>query len=98
MKGDEGSIFSKAPDRKPLFLLNPGCPNKEYNVVFKHFHQNIRVYPRSKKKHALTNDWENIAYWEECEQVWFLPKTVWDKYRDLGGVATQENFAIFLIF
>ena len=29
---------------------NPDCPNKEYNVIFKHFHQNIRAYPRSKKK------------------------------------------------
>ena len=34
MEGDEGGMFSKAPDWKPLFLLkikikqNPGCPNK----------------------------------------------------------------------
>ena len=25
------------------------CPNKEYNVVFKNFHQNIRAFPKSKK-------------------------------------------------
>ena len=45
----------------------PGCPNKEYNLVFKHFHENIRAYPRSKKA-ALTNDWESIANWQESEQ------------------------------
>ena len=53
MKGDEGGNFSKAPDRKPLFLLKvkikqkAACRNKEYIVAFKHFHQNIRAYPRS---------------------------------------------------
>ena len=42
MKGDEGGIFSNAVDWKSLFQLNieikqnPGCPNKEYNAVFKH--------------------------------------------------------------
>ena len=52
MKGDEGGNFSKAPDRKPLFLLKvkikqkAACRN-EYIVAFKHFHQNIRAYPRS---------------------------------------------------
>ena len=29
--------------------LNLYCPNKEYNVVFKHFRQNIRAFPKSKK-------------------------------------------------
>ena len=63
MKGDEGDIFNKVPDQKPLFLFkikikqNPGCLNKEYNVVFKHFHENIRAYLRS-----------NVVYWEESEQ------------------------------
>ena len=53
MKGNEGGNFSKAPHRKRLFLLKvkikqkPACRNKEYNVAFKHFHQNIRAYPRS---------------------------------------------------
>ena len=28
---------------------NSGCPNNEYNAVFKHIHQNIGAYPRSKK-------------------------------------------------
>ena len=50
MKGDEGGYFSKFPDGKPLFLFkikikqNPGCPNKEYYVDFKHLHQNVRAY------------------------------------------------------
>ena len=53
MKGDERGNFSKTRDRKPLFLLKvkikqkPACRNKEYNVAFKDFHQNIRAYPRS---------------------------------------------------
>ena len=55
IKGDEGGNFSKAQDWKPLFLLKvkikqkPASRNKEYNVAFKHSHQNIRAYPRSKK-------------------------------------------------
>ena len=53
MKGDEAGNFSKASDRKPLFLLKVKIKqkavfqNKEYNVAFKHFNQNIRAYPRS---------------------------------------------------
>ena len=53
MKGDEGGNFSKAPDQQHLFLLKvkikqkPACRNKEYNVAFKHFNQNIRTYPRN---------------------------------------------------
>ena len=55
MKGDEGVYFSKFPHWKPLLLLkikieqNIDFPNKEYNVDFKHFHQNIRAYHRKKK-------------------------------------------------
>ena len=55
MEGNEVDIFSQALDRIPLFLLkikieqNPGCLNKEYNVIFKHIHLNISAYPRSKK-------------------------------------------------
>ena len=50
---------------------NPGSPNKEYNAVFKYIHQDVRAYPRSKKKRsALINDWENvIAYWKESKQI-----------------------------
>ena len=55
MKRDGCGISSKPPDWKPLFLLtinikhNPGCPNEEHDEVFKHFHKNIMVYPRSKE-------------------------------------------------
>ena len=28
---------------------NAGCPNKEYNAIFEHIHQNIRAYLRCKK-------------------------------------------------
>ena len=62
MEEDETGIFSKVPDSESLFLLkrtikqNPGCPNKNYNAIFKNIHQNIRAYPRSKKKSALIND------------------------------------------
>ena len=38
------------------------CPNNEYNAAFKHIHQYIRAYLRSKKS-VLINSWENvIAY------------------------------------
>ena len=51
VEGDEGGIFEKSSRLKPFpyFLLkikikqNPGCPNKEYNAIFKHIHQNIRA-------------------------------------------------------
>ena len=51
-----------------MFLLNIkikqnlGCPSKEYNAIFKHIHQNIRAYPRSKKEL-----WEIFANWEESD-------------------------------
>ena len=38
--------------------------------------QVYRVYTRSKKKSALINDWENIAYWEKSEES----KALVDKY------------------
>ena len=55
MEGHEEGIFSEAPDRKSSCLLkikikqNSDGPNNEYNAIFKHIHQNIRAYPRSKK-------------------------------------------------
>ena len=73
MEEDVGGVFSKVPNLK-LFLLKIiikqklGCPNKEYNVIFKHFHQSIRACNSEIKKSALINNWENIAYWEESEQ------------------------------
>ena len=48
MDGDEGGIFSKAPD-------NPGCPNQEYNAIFDHTDQNIKSIQQVKKS-ALVND------------------------------------------
>ena len=62
MEKDETGIFSKAPHSKSLFLLkrtikqNPGWSNKNYDAIFKDIHQNIRTYPRSKKKSALIDD------------------------------------------
>ena len=85
MKGDEGGYFSKFPDGKPLLLCkiwikqNPGCPNKEYNVDFKQFNQNIRAYHRGKKIcidqglvkcYILGRTWAKRGV---CEQIWFVP-------------------------
>ena len=93
MKGDEGDIFSKAPDQKPLLLFKikikqtPSCLSKEYNVVFKHFHQNIRACPRS-----------NFAYWEESEQMDVLVNKFGLSQTQLGclgGVAMPEKFCSF---
>ena len=75
MEMDEEGLFSEASEWKSLFLLkikikrNPSYPSKKYNAVFKPIHQNIRVYPRSKKKSALINDWKNIIVnWVKSEQ------------------------------
>ena len=72
MEGDEGGISSEASNWKSLFLQSPRCPSKEYDAIFRHIHQKIRVYPRSKKKKkksALISGWENIiAYWKEYKQ------------------------------
>ena len=36
--------------------------------MFKHIHQNVSAYPRSKKT-GLINNWETtLAYWKESEQ------------------------------
>ena len=94
MEGDEGGMFSKSPDWKPLFLLktkikqNPGCPNKEYNAIFKHIHENSRTCYRSKK--ICSNQWLGKYFvlgrtWGKQgigEQVLFVPNTV----GCLGGV------------
>ena len=75
--------FPRRLQNKKRFLpkQNPGCPNKEYNAVFKHIHQNIKAYWR-KQKSALINDWKNInSFREESKQsvdtkVWFVLHTV----------------------
>ena len=47
--------FSVMLQTENLFLFkikikqNPGCQNKEYNTIFKHIHQSIRGYSRSKE-------------------------------------------------
>ena len=80
MKGDEGSIFSEAPDWKTLFTLN----------TF------IKI-----SGPILTNDWENIACWEESEQrVVLANKFVLSKTQlgILGLVTTPRKFCNFLTF
>ena len=73
MEEDEIGIFSKAPDWKPLFLLNikikrnPGCPNKEYSSIFEKIHHNIRIPEITIS--TLINDYENIiAYSDKSKQ------------------------------
>ena len=89
MKGDEGDVFSKAPDWKPLFSLkikmkqNPGCSNKEYNVIVKYFHQNTRVYLRSKIKSALTKQRKALTNRFGFSLI---------HLGGLGGVATPGRF------
>ena len=102
MEVDEFGIFSKAPDWKPLLLLTikikqkPGWPNREYNAIFEHSHQNIRGYHGSKK--VCIDQW----LWKYCcifrrvrakrgvgEEVWFVPNTlgvlrVWATEKKLG--------------
>ena len=53
------ACLSKASDWNPILFKikrkqNVGRQNKEYNSIFKDIHQNIRAYPRSKKKSAKT--------------------------------------------
>ena len=68
----------------------------EYNAIFIHIHQNIRAYPRSKKKSALINHWENMAYWEESEQNEVLAnKFVTDIVRGFGGRLIPGKFCNF---
>ena len=88
MEGDEGDIFSNAPDWKALFLLkaeikqNPGFPSKEYNSIFELIYQNIRAYPRRKK--ICIDHWLGKCYYilggiqtkqGLGKQVWFVPST-----------------------
>ena len=98
MKRYEGGIFRKAPDWKRFFFSlkikikqNLGCPNKEYNAIFKHIHQNIKVYSRSKKKICIDQWLGNYLILERIwakqtigEQVWVVPNTV-------GGAVGSHN-------
>ena len=110
MEGDEGDIFSNAPDWKALFLLkaeikqNPGFPSKEYNSIFELICQNIRAYPRRKKnlhwsmiRKILLHIGRNPNK-ARCRQTSVAcSKYIWKGM--WGSVPTQENFTIFtLIF
>ena len=80
MKGDEGGIFSEAPDWKNLFTLN----------TF------IKI-----SGPLLTNDWKNIAYWEESEQRVVLANKFGLSKTQLGIlvlVTTPRKFCNFLTF
>ena len=80
MKGDEGGIFSEAPDWKNLFTLN----------TF------IKI-----SGPLLTNDWKNIAYWEESEQRVVLANKFGLSKTQLGIlvlVTTPRKFCNFLNF
>ena len=93
MEVNEGGIFSKTLDWKSLFLLkikikqSSGCPNSEYNAIFKHVNQNIRAYPRSKRKSELIKDSENIfAYWKESKKSEMLANKLGLFQTQLGGL------------
>ena len=77
-----------------MFLLkvkikqNPACWNMEYNVKFKHFHQNIKAYPRSQ---------ENL-HWPMIRKMLHIEKNV-KNVAYLGGVAKpgkSSNFSLLL--
>ena len=60
--------FSTVNTRLTKIKQNSGHPNAEYDAMFKHIHQNVSAYPRSKKT-GLINNWETtLAYWKESEQ------------------------------
>ena len=97
------SISSKVPDRKSLFLVdikikqNPGCPNKQYNVVFKHFRQNIRAYPKIKKN--LYWQWLGKCcilgrIWAKWDKSLVSPKYSWG----VGGSRNSKKILQFFPF
>ena len=103
MEGDERNICGNAPDWKPLFLLkisikrNLGFPFGEYNTFFRHIHQNIRAYPRSKENLHWTVIWKTLHI-EQYEQR----KGLTSKFSlfqihlgDLVGVAIPGNVCNF---
>ena len=105
MEGDEGGIFSKASDGRPLFLLkikikqNPSCQIR--NMMQSSSTFTILSGPISMvKKSALANDYENIiVYWEESEQskVWVVLNKFGNTFFQIHLVPPQENFAIFTL-
>ena len=91
--------FPRRLQNKKLFLpkQNPGCPNKEYNAVFKHIHQNIKAYWRKQK--VCTDQWLGKYQFiqrriqAKCRHKSVVCSTyscaVW------GIVRLQENLAVF---
>ena len=82
---------------KIKFKQNLGCLNKEYNKIFEHIHQNIRVYPRSKK--IRIDRWQWMYYClfrrvqaKRCvgEQMYLLP----DRYRGSEGQCHLLSFKL----
>ena len=67
VEGDGVGIFTNNSNRKLFFLLkikikqSQGCPNKDYNTIFKHIHKNIRTYSRSKKNWSMIEKRFHIA-------------------------------------
>ena len=92
-KGDEGCNISKATDRNRLFLLKikikqkSACQNNEYNGAFKHFHQDIRAYPRSQKN----------LHWPIIGKMLHFGKNE-ENFDICGEPRSDESFAIFTAF
>ena len=92
-KGDEGCNISKATDRNRLFLLKikikqkPACQNNEYNGAFKHFHQDIRAYPRSQKN----------LHWPIIGKMLHFGKNE-ENFDICGEPRSEESFATFTAF
>ena len=94
-------VFSVKLQNKKLLLeiiskQNLGCPNKEYNVILKHIHQNIRAYPRSKENlhwsmigkvllHIVKNP-SKARHWQTNLYLFMN----WKKFRSSAG-ATSKN-------
>ena len=104
MEGNEVGIFVKAPDWMPLFLLkikikqNPGYPNKEYNVIFKHIHQNNRVYRRSKKIFIDQWLWKYYCLFRRVQTKWGVSKQVWFVPNTFGGFGEQCHLRKIWLF
>ena len=107
MEGKEVGIVSKSPDWIPLFLLkvkikqSSDWPNKEYNAVLEHIHQNIMVYPRSKKICIDQWLWKYYCLFRRIQAKPGVSKQVCfslNTFRGFwGSVSTQKKLAIFTL-
>ena len=99
MKRD-GLFLVKLQTKNLCFCLK-GCPNKHYNVVFKHFCQNIRAYPRSKKDLGwpmigkMSHIGKNLSKARCWQKSLVCPKC---SLGILGELQCRENFAILFLF